>query len=169
MYKGRLRRPGWFHGVRFCHHFYKPWSKWWQIRVHHKSTRASPFFSCTLTNTGRPGYKGQPPTTSKKFWTKVQNAALPLYYVQCTGILTASNVYKIMYSHSILLRSSQLHGNVKEDLEQLRLEEASLKRRQKLQDGQISLGVANGGRLSVDGGSGQPSLSQLQRKREELG
>ena len=69
----------------------------------------------------------------------------------------------------LIVYSFQLHGNVEEDLEQLRLEEASLKRRQKLQDGQTALDVSNGGRLSVDSGSGQPSLSQLQRKRKELG
>ena len=63
--------------------------------------------------------------------------------------------------------SVQLHGNVKEDLEQLRLEEAALQRRQKLQSREKSVGVANGGRLSDD--SKHTSLSQLQRKRRELG
>lgn len=63
----------------------------------------------------------------------------------------------------------QLHGNVEEDLEQLRLEEAAVQRQQKLQDRQTTLGVANGGRLSVDGGSDQLTLSQLRRKRKELG
>ena len=62
----------------------------------------------------------------------------------------------------------QIHGNVEEDLERLRLEEAAVQRRQKLQSREAVVGVANGGgRLSVDGD--KPSLSQLQRKKKELG
>lgn len=62
---------------------------------------------------------------------------------------------------------TQLHGNVEEDLEQLKLEEAAMQRRKKLLDGRGSLGVANGGRLSADGD--HFTLAQLQKKRKELG
>ena len=50
----------------------------------------------------------------------------------------------------------------------MRLEEAAVQRRHKLQNRQTVVGVANGNsRLSVDG---DPlSLSQLQRKKAELG
>jgi hypothetical protein len=56
---------------------------------------------------------------------------------------------------------------VEEDLERLKLEEAAMQRRKKLQEGRGSLGMANGGRLSADGD--HFTLDQLQRKRKELG
>ena len=62
---------------------------------------------------------------------------------------------------------TQLHGNVEEDLELLKLEEAAMQRRKKLQDGRGSLGVVNGGRLSADGD--HHTLAQLQKMRKELG
>ena len=50
----------------------------------------------------------------------------------------------------------------------MRLEEAAVQRRHKLQNRQTVVGVANGNsRLSVDGDN--LSLSQLQRKKAELG
>lgn len=61
----------------------------------------------------------------------------------------------------------QLHGNVEEDLERLKLEEAAIQRRKKLEGGHRSMGVVNGGRLSIDGD--QLTLAQLQRKRKQLG
>ena len=47
------------------------------------------------------------------------------------------------------------------------LEEAAIQRRHQLQARQTVGGVANGGRLSVDGD--QISLAELQQKRKELG
>ena len=73
----------------------------------------------------------------------------------------------VAFIHTPILLYIQLHGNVEEDLERLKLEEAAMQRRKKLQDGRSSLGVANGGRLSVDGD--QFTLAQLQKKKKELG
>ena len=56
---------------------------------------------------------------------------------------------------------------MEEDLERLKLEEAAMQRRKKLQDGRGSLGVVNGGRLSADGD--RFTLDQLQRMRKKLG
>jgi hypothetical protein len=64
-------------------------------------------------------------------------------------------------------RPTQLHGNAEEDLERLKLEEAAMQRRKKLQDGRGSLGVANGGRLSAD--VDHFTLDQLQKRRKKLG